>query len=683
MKLIKSIKETFQVVRQMAGGMLTDMIFPSDHTKILPEYIGEYKLVNYINSAKSRNSSYQFAIYEDVNGKKVIAKAWYGLVKNLSYYTLKSEYLIYQTLGITCKQYSGKIPKRFQNIHIPELLYYRESDSTLIMLVEYFEGQPLQLFSAIRKSIEINKCHQFLEKIGILISYKDRKNITTRSAGQMIFFYPLIIIKAFYNYPKQYKLFCYLISNFVLGFGELLKIRPNILSHRDLHDDNILINHDGSIAIIDFQFMVYTIILYDRITSLELSWQDEILRNKLLNSIEKTRISSGLSKNAVRALFAYISAHILTASNLTEAKISNCVDFAIYGLQYGNLPNQKKIPGWVKNIRIIKSYFINIVSPKRILNLTNLPSQINHYILVKPLSQKKGNPFSIGIYQKNRKQYVLKILIGREKGLHFHILKHEYEVLNTISHIQKRITGSIVNGQSPIETPKVVEFIESRSLTTLVLSNCASNYIRKNIGYDSYIKIFNNCKTFFSKIILEANSNEKQTISEKNGRYYLLIYPFILFVALIKFPNRFYQLLKSLIIVYRGIPNLLNYDSFTLVHGDLALNNIIFNIAKITILDWGQATITFPELETIATLSCASIDSKTSQILKNDLKQTAKQSRNNAKRISALIVICSIYNLAGTLPSNRKTQYLKMLDFGFQVYQLSKVSHKQYTFLPI
>ena len=110
---------------------------------IFPDQIGEYKFTKRLRIAKRNskgNKMFSYAIYRNSSGKKAFAKMWSGIVKDFNYYTLHNEAVLYQTLNKVIRKIGKSMPKKFNNINIPQVINKQESKNSLILLVEFVEG---------------------------------------------------------------------------------------------------------------------------------------------------------------------------------------------------------------------------------------------------------------------------------------------------------------------------------------------------------------------------------------------------------------------------------------------------------------------------------------------------------------------------------------------------------------
>lgn len=295
---------------------------------VLPQHIADYELLDILRKPGDATNAFSVARYKNKKDQIVIVKMWQGGFKNFSYHTLKNEMIIYQQLTEVQKRLATKKPKKYKNISIPKLIFSRETKSSLLIAVQYVEGSDLRSVPSEARFDVYQKAVSYLRFLEKHMSQTERRKITRRTPQENIAIYPLVLLKAIMTHPKEAVIFMQGVPLFVRNIPVMLKSKTYILTHRDLHSNNIL-KHRGKVSIIDFEFAIDTDPMYEFINTLVCMWDDKVFCKKLL---EKLVEENKNSTEYIRALIVKTVTHYLTDKRLTlqkERSFFQALSFAI------------------------------------------------------------------------------------------------------------------------------------------------------------------------------------------------------------------------------------------------------------------------------------------------------------------------------------------------------------------
>lgn len=265
-------------------GYFLKKIYPAREINF-PDRIGDYKFVKEF-AKQGLKKSFKLGIYKNSKGKKAIVKIWSGLAKDFHYYTFKNEIVMYKTLHRVLDRIGKNIPDKYKNVCIPKLIKVKEKRGSLLILLEFVDGDLAQDLTVSKKITAYFKVIDFIKFLGNNLTEEEKKNISRRNTLHYVFLYPLLLIKAIFTNPFAIKYLLAGVFVFCKSIPVLLKNTDVSLVHRDLHFRNILVNKKRTV-LIDLQFCVFTQELYEHITTLRYRWMEDTLYKLLLKKIEK------------------------------------------------------------------------------------------------------------------------------------------------------------------------------------------------------------------------------------------------------------------------------------------------------------------------------------------------------------------------------------------------------------
>jgi hypothetical protein len=285
-----------------------------------PSTIGDYKIVREIPKIGSKKD-FSISIFKRKDGQKAFTKAWYGNKRDYKYYTLVNEIRAYYLLNQIITRLNNKLPQEFSDVVIPRLLDVYEGKDSLVVFLSFEDGQLASDFESDVKITAYIKIVKYLKFLGNQMSDDERKLFSRRDPISYLLLYPLLLIKSILNFPSKSGILLMAVPAFLKSIFYLLQESESVLAHRDLHFSNILISKK-SIVLVDLQYMVFTEIIYEFVTTLRYRWGIDGFEKPFMSKTQKFfegrmhffEIFNGLIVNSVT--------HGLTDKTFTDEKIT-------------------------------------------------------------------------------------------------------------------------------------------------------------------------------------------------------------------------------------------------------------------------------------------------------------------------------------------------------------------------
>lgn len=304
-------------------------LFGKTYSHPLPKKIGTFKLEKAFDKVGT-SRSFHLAIYKNAQGQKAMAKFWYGQFPDFAYYTFKNEAALYYLLNEAENRLS-KTEKSNLHAQIPKLLHWEENADSLIMLTEFIDGQLAQTATTKQKLKAYWQITEYLSILGNHLTDEEKRFISTRTPLSFISLYPFLLIKALVTHPKAAISLLRGIPVFLAGIPTLIQQQTFSLIHRDLHFKNVILNKKKN-AVIDLQLCVYSLPLYELVTTLRYRWGEDDLHKILLNQIQtKYKKVPGFQK-LFKGLGVLSATHGLTGSHFPKQKIRYWIDFLNFSI---------------------------------------------------------------------------------------------------------------------------------------------------------------------------------------------------------------------------------------------------------------------------------------------------------------------------------------------------------------
>src|SRR5258706_11395001 len=226
----------------------------NDNTMPSPKKIGSYTLLQrMVRPHKSSNSA--IGIYQK-GRKKYFIKSWTGIIKDINYYCIVSQYLTNKAFHELFVSKSNKY-----NIKTPKAIEYIKSKNSLSVVYEYIDGRQLDKFdSEIQAKIIVNIANN-LKSFSDSLSEEEKKYFSKRNKLFYMFILLVASIILLIFSPRNFKI---ILNSFFNSIAALLSSKENgqSLAHRDLLPKNIMVSNKN-IFILDLETMVMTLPDYD------------------------------------------------------------------------------------------------------------------------------------------------------------------------------------------------------------------------------------------------------------------------------------------------------------------------------------------------------------------------------------------------------------------------------------
>lgn len=295
------------LVKKSPMSLLNLLLTKRNDTKVrtYPEKVGDYAFVKTLRKIGSKKE-FTTGIYKDKSGKLVFMKSCQANSSSFAYKGLLNEVRAYIVIQKVLSRIRKRMPRDIQKVEIPELLDLIEHEGYLYLFLEFKKGALASTKTHDEKIDSYFLVTKFLEFIGKHMTSTEKKAFARRTTYQYAFLFPVLLILAIKNNPRQAKILIGGVSKFLTALVLLQRESHFSLIHRDLHFNNILINRN-KVILIDFQLMVWGEILTEFATTLRYRWGIDGFENPFLLAIQNefsdrnnfNKIFEGLLSNSV------------------------------------------------------------------------------------------------------------------------------------------------------------------------------------------------------------------------------------------------------------------------------------------------------------------------------------------------------------------------------------------------
>lgn len=211
---------------------------------------GNYVFIKDLRKSKDK-THHNIGLYKNIRtGKKNVIRTLDYKLKSTEYFQIVNEAKVLKLLNRLSKQ------KKNIFINFPNLIKFEDKRGRLVLIREYKKGLTINKLKNKKQILEVlNKCLVSLQNLS------DKNLVYNKTFSQrtplMIFTaFPLYILQAAIKNPNKIRLIFRLSAAFYKSFLYPNSFKPvMVLSHRDLHQDNILISNN-TISIIDNEIML-------------------------------------------------------------------------------------------------------------------------------------------------------------------------------------------------------------------------------------------------------------------------------------------------------------------------------------------------------------------------------------------------------------------------------------------
>ena len=281
---------------------------------VFPEKIDGFKLTEILFSGR-KNNKFNFARYEDAEGKSYFAKQINVSDFGLENYWLRNEIEVYRFLKNVYKKHGKDIIAKFPNIRIPDFKGLIEDKQRLLLMTEWVNGNNIQNMPIKEKLSILSEVIDYFRYISDKIKKNDDFKIAKRSmVHMMLLFWPVFIRSAF-RCPDQLPFLIRAAAKFVKDWPFLLKQKEKTLNHRDLGYKNILIRPDGLSYIIDFELTTWIHPMSDVVQMAISCWKRADFAEEFIKSDIMKKISSDSKQYRIyRSLSLYAAVHSISTT---------------------------------------------------------------------------------------------------------------------------------------------------------------------------------------------------------------------------------------------------------------------------------------------------------------------------------------------------------------------------------
>ena len=222
-----------------------------------PLIVSNYKLLYEINK-ESKQKDLASAVYI-CRSKKYFIKTWFGMVKDLRYYSLINELftgdILYKEFDTSRLQISG------YNIKIPKVITCVRSPESLSVVFEFVAGVTLTNSPLAQQVKVLGAVIEALQYVSKRLSSKEKSFFLNISKRFYLLSLPLLTLcNLIFSGKGRWAIFRAFID--CLNEAKSLKPGESQLAHRDIEPPNILVDQ-RNIYIVDCERMALTIPNYD------------------------------------------------------------------------------------------------------------------------------------------------------------------------------------------------------------------------------------------------------------------------------------------------------------------------------------------------------------------------------------------------------------------------------------
>ena len=322
-----------------------------------------------------------------------------------------------------------------------------------------------------------------------------------------------------------------------------------------------------------------------------------------------------------------------------------------------------------KLVNIIFSYLYNSLFEKRFRDVPRqMPQHIDRFKLIRDLQPEKHFTFKVGLYQDPLGlRVVMKIWTGKRKDIHYYDLLHQLTSIQILNNVHDRVAHILPPKYKALSIPNVAFSRHEKHKLILGTKFILGKPLAKVHDSRRQIQIHNQVVGYLRFLGRHMTRLEVSQFRHKLIGEYLCILPLITIAAIFEHPNLFLDILRGIWVFVKNISAFTGYYQSTLVHGDLNFRNIYLRGKKIHILDVEQVSYTYPEFETVTSISTMGISHGLRNRLFSRISAKSKKDPNYTKRVSSLMINCEIHNLTWNAPRENVIWYTNLLKKGISL----------------
>jgi thiamine kinase-like enzyme len=313
----------YQVVWMFLTGRWGRHQYQEGHQE-LPQQVGEFRLLEQIESPTVGFKSCQFGIYSDAQGNEAVAKQWSSKVLDEGYFWMVNEHNVYAYLGELYAKYGEMIKNKFPNVRIPKLYFSQVKNNYMLLLVERLPGTPLTELSSQEKIDCVEQTLDYLDYIDQLPSLA-KSHLMLRKPLFFLVQVPVLAILGMARHPNQAGIILKGLWTCLRTFTSFQKTFKPQFIHRDLTAHNMVRTDDNQIGLFDFQLSVITDQSFELSQMMSSSRSDKEYRAMYYQTPRMQQIFSDNDKFRKYLFTSIYNALHLFASwdNAVESRVSN------------------------------------------------------------------------------------------------------------------------------------------------------------------------------------------------------------------------------------------------------------------------------------------------------------------------------------------------------------------------
>ncbi|MCH7951797.1 aminoglycoside phosphotransferase family protein [Patescibacteria group bacterium] len=294
------------------------------------------------------------------------------------------------------------------------------------------------------------------------------------------------------------------------------------------------------------------------------------------------------------------------------------------------------------------------------------PLSIGAYTFKKELKvDNESNFFSFGLYKNSSgKKAIAKMWSGRIKDLEYHTLQNEsmmYQVCNTV---MKRLKRSMPKRFQHMHIPNFITKLETEQ-SLLLLTEFVEGESADTLDSKQGLKVYLKAVDFLRYLGEKLSQEERERVSRRNAIDLALLYPFILFKAIITHPRTAKSLIRGVPIFLRSLAILSRKDQTGLGHRDLHLGNIIISKNRIAIIDLQLCVFSYLLYDYVVTMRIHWTEKGFCALLLTEINRRYGRGKDLNTMIKGLMVNSATHSLTGNSASKATVDsFIDYLDFA-------------------
>lgn len=301
------------------------------HEISFPEKIGDLQYIKTIFKDRAYNK-FQFGLYCGKDGGEYIAKQLSLKSPGIDEYWLRNEILANSALAKAYETNGDLILKNFPKIKTPKLEVIFEDSERLVCVTEKITGEDLFALPLEESIVQIERTINYFKFINSVYDFKNEK-IANRGFIKLMITLAFSFLGAIYRHPEEYKK---ILKSFVFISGNLpflLVRREKAFVHRDISQENIIINPTGDVYVIDFGLSALTHPMWEVVHTVV----DCRRREGFLEAFSKTEtmlkiLSDAKSAKLYKILSLYSGIHLLSTFGRNSEQVASDKLFMKYAL---------------------------------------------------------------------------------------------------------------------------------------------------------------------------------------------------------------------------------------------------------------------------------------------------------------------------------------------------------------